>query len=89
MTELVLRLGYNNQSVERRLRYQSTGPDVAGDGTVSHQSGSAPKEKPGVRGVFRTQGNDHQGSYEGNNVLQLMCYLIALSDGNAYENATA
>ncbi|MDH5823748.1 hypothetical protein QFW77_12195 [Luteimonas sp. RD2P54] len=75
--ELHLRLKHNHQSVVRDIRFRPTGPDAPGDGTVPYQSGRAPEGQPGVRGVFRTQGHDHQGSYEDTRVLQLMCYLIA------------
>lgn len=51
--------------------------DAKSDGTVSPQSGAAPKGKPGVKRVFKTTGYDHQGSYNNKHMVQLTQYLIA------------
>jgi pimeloyl-ACP methyl ester carboxylesterase len=48
--------------------------DARGDGTVPHQSGTAPRGK--VRQVFATQGYDHQGSYKHPDMLMLTLRLV-------------
>lgn len=50
--------------------------DAKGDGTVSPKSGAAPKGKPGVKRVFKTQGYDHQGSYKDKQMALLTKHLI-------------
>lgn len=76
-SELVMRLDANGRSREIDARFEPTGPDSPGDGTVPFQSGQSPKGQSGVRDVYRTQGHDHQGSYADANVLNLLYYLIA------------
>ena len=59
-------------------RYFTLQPqDAKGDGTVSPKSGAAPKGKPGVKRVFKTQGYDHQGSYNNKQMALLTRHLIA------------
>lgn len=48
--------------------------DTRGDGTVPHQSGAGPAGK--VRQLFETQGYDHQGSYNHDDMLLLTLRLI-------------
>ncbi|AUM27061.1 MULTISPECIES: esterase/lipase family protein [Acinetobacter calcoaceticus/baumannii complex] len=47
-----------------------------GDGTVPHQSGSAPLKQPGVKQVFKMKGFDHQGSYNNTLVRRSVLYSI-------------
>jgi hypothetical protein len=49
--------------------------DARGDGTVPQQSGAGPVGK--VKQVFETQGYDHQGSYNNDDMLMLTLRLIA------------
>jgi hypothetical protein len=44
-------------------------------GAVPHQSGLAPEK--GVKQIFRTNGYDHQGSYNNESMLALTLQLIA------------
>lgn len=50
--------------------------NAAGDGTVPHQSGSAPLKQPGVKQVFKMKGFDHQGSYNNIQVRRSVLYSI-------------
>lgn len=50
--------------------------DAAGDGTVPHQSGSAPLKQSGVKQVFKMAGFDHQGSYNNAQVKRSVLYSI-------------
>ncbi|MDQ1208963.1 hypothetical protein QE380_001886 [Acinetobacter baylyi] len=50
--------------------------DAAGDGTVPHQSGSAPLKQSGVKQVFKMTGFDHQGSYNNTQVKRSVLYSI-------------
>ncbi|XZW62632.1 esterase/lipase family protein [Acinetobacter baumannii] len=50
--------------------------NAAGDGTVPHQSGSAPLKQPGVKQVFKMEGFDHQGSYNNTLVRRSVLYSI-------------
>jgi len=50
--------------------------EAKGDGTVSPESGAAPKGKPGVKRVFKTTGYEHQDSYQDESMVQLTKYLI-------------
>lgn len=50
--------------------------NAAGDGTVPHQSGSAPLKQPGVKQVFKMEGFDHQGSYNNTQVRRSVLYSI-------------
>lgn len=50
--------------------------NAAGDGTVPHQSGSAPLKQPGVKQVFKMKGFDHQGSYNNTLVRRSVLYSI-------------
>jgi hypothetical protein len=61
-----------NPSIEFAVQAQ----DVAGDGTVAWQSGSAPGGQAGVKRVFRATGFDHQGSYSNDSMRLLTCHLI-------------
>lgn len=54
--------------------FQAGMQDAPGDGTVSHQSGAGPKGK--VKGIFRTAGYNHQGSYKNEHMLKLTHHLI-------------
>jgi pimeloyl-ACP methyl ester carboxylesterase len=57
------------------IRFTHSIQDVAGDGTVPHQSGIGPAK--GVKQIFRTNGYDHQGSYNNESMLALTLQLIA------------
>lgn len=57
------------------VRFTHSIQDVAGDGTVPYQSGMAPAK--GVKQIFRTNGYDHQGSYNNESMLALTLQLIA------------
>jgi hypothetical protein len=48
--------------------------DVAGDGTVPHQSGAGPRGK--VSQLFDVRGIDHQGAYNNDAILMLTRHLI-------------
>lgn len=50
--------------------------NAAGDGTVPHQSGSAPLKQLGVKQVFKMKGFDHQGSYNNTLVRRSVLYSI-------------
>ncbi len=50
--------------------------NAAGDGTVPHQSGSAPLKQSGVKQVFKMKGFDHQGSYNNTLVRRSVLYSI-------------
>ena len=50
--------------------------DAAGDGTVPHQSGSAPLKQSSVKQVFKMKGFDHQGSYNNTQVKRSVLYSI-------------
>lgn len=56
------------------LQFVPARQDVAGDGTVPHLSGAAPKGK--VRQVFEVRGFDHQGAFNHNAILLLTQHLI-------------
>jgi pimeloyl-ACP methyl ester carboxylesterase len=56
------------------LHFEPEPQDARGDGTVPHQSGAGPAGK--VRQVFATQGYDHQGSYNNDDMLMLTLRLI-------------
>jgi pimeloyl-ACP methyl ester carboxylesterase len=62
--------------VEKRtdLQFLPASQDAAGDGTVPHQSGSAPQGN--VRQVFEVRGFDHQGAYNADAILLLTRHLI-------------
>ncbi|PHV06024.1 hypothetical protein CSQ96_18360 [Janthinobacterium sp. BJB412] len=57
------------------IRFTHSIQDVAGDGTVPYQSGMAPAKS--VKQIFRTNGYDHQGSYNNESMLALTLQLIA------------
>jgi pimeloyl-ACP methyl ester carboxylesterase len=57
------------------LQFELEEQDARGDGTVPHHSGSGPSGK--VRQLFATQGYDHQGSYNNQDMLMLTLRLIA------------
>lgn len=59
----------------RRVYFEHSKPDIAGDGTVPQQSGAGPEGN--VRQIFRTQGYDHQRSYKNEAMLLLTQHLIA------------
>jgi pimeloyl-ACP methyl ester carboxylesterase len=48
--------------------------DVAGDGTVPHQSGAGPRGK--VKQLFDVRGIDHQGAFNNDAILMLTQHLI-------------
>jgi hypothetical protein len=48
--------------------------DVAGDGTVPHQSGAGPRGK--VTQLFDIRGFDHQGAFNNDAILMLTQHLI-------------
>ena len=56
------------------LHFVPARQDVAGDGTVSHQSGVGPRGK--VRQLFDIRGFDHQGAFNHDAVLLLTHHLI-------------
>lgn len=58
-----------------KIHFKHSGQDVAGDGTVPLQSGAGPAQ--GVKQIFRTEGYDHQGSYQDDAMLALTLQLIA------------
>jgi hypothetical protein len=58
----------------RTIVFEPSVQDVPGDGTVPHQSGAGPTAH--VRGVFRTIGYDHQGSYGNEAMLKLTLHLV-------------
>jgi pimeloyl-ACP methyl ester carboxylesterase len=72
----------HNATGQRRVRVEEKADllfeleeqDTRGDGTVPHQSGRGPSGK--VRQVFPTQGYDHQGSYNNQEMLMLTLRLI-------------
>lgn len=57
------------------IHFTHSRQDVAGDGTVPAQSGEGPTH--GVKQIFRTEGYDHQGSYQDKSMLALTMQLIA------------
>jgi pimeloyl-ACP methyl ester carboxylesterase len=59
---------------ETELRFSPDQQDARGDGTVPHQSGAGPAGK--VKQVFATEGYDHQGSYNNEQMLMLTLRLI-------------
>jgi hypothetical protein len=75
------RRGYG-QSGGRRVRVEGRSDlyfvparqDVAGDGTVPHQSGAGPRGK--VIQLFDVRGIDHQGAYNDDAILMLTQHLI-------------
>ncbi len=62
--------------VEKRndLHFVPARQDVAGDGTVPHQSGAGPRGK--VSQLFDVRGIDHQGAYNNDAILMLTQHLI-------------
>jgi len=56
------------------LHFVPARQDVAGDGTVPHQSGAGPRGK--VRQLFDIRGIDHQGVFNDEAVLMLTRHLI-------------
>jgi hypothetical protein len=62
------------RSPVRAILFRPGEQDTAGDGTVSQQSGDAPRGK--IRRLFRTTGFDHQGSYANEHMLKLTHHLI-------------
>ncbi|WP_322401896.1 hypothetical protein [Massilia luteola] len=62
--------------VERRtdMYFVPAGQDVAGDGTVPHQSGAGPRGK--VSQLFDVRGFDHQGAFNNDAILMLTQHLI-------------
>ncbi|VXB67498.1 triacylglycerol lipase [Massilia sp. 9I] len=59
---------------QTELRFAPDQQDVRGDGTVPYQSGAGPAGK--VKQVFATEGYDHQGSYNNEDMLMLTLRLI-------------
>lgn len=57
------------------LQFEPESQDSRGDGTVPHQSGGAGLANK-VKQVFATQGYDHQGSYNNNDMVMLTLRLI-------------
>jgi pimeloyl-ACP methyl ester carboxylesterase len=62
--------------VERRtdMYFVPARQDVAGDGTVPHQSGAGPRGK--VSQLFDVRGFDHQGAFNNDAILMLTQHLI-------------
>ncbi len=58
-----------------QLQFEPEAQESRGDGTVPHQSGEADLAKK-VKRVFATQGFDHQGSYNNNEMVMLTLRLI-------------
>jgi hypothetical protein len=56
------------------LHFVPARQDVAGDGTVPHQSGAGPRDK--VRQLFEIRGFDHQGAFNDEATLLLTHHLI-------------
>jgi hypothetical protein len=56
------------------LHFVPARQDVAGDGTVPHQSGAGPRGKVGQ--LFDVRGFDHQGAFNNDAVLMLTQHLI-------------
>ena len=73
----LVKVAGHGQGLEQNRFFELQPQDAKGDGTVSPQSGSAPKGKPGVKRVFKTKGYDHQGSYNNKHMVRLTKYLIA------------
>ena len=76
------RVGYGTTGgrrvrVENRteLHFVPARQDVAGDGTVPHQSGVGPRGKVGQ--LFDIRGFDHQGAFNNEAILSLTHHLIA------------
>ena len=66
----------HGQGLEQNRFFTLQPQDAKGDGTVSPKSGAAPKGKPGVKRVFKTQGYDHKGSYNNKQMALLTKHLI-------------
>lgn len=64
------------EGVEQHRFFHIQPQDAKGDGTVAPKSGAAPKGKSGVKRVFKTQGYDHQGSYNDKQMALLTKHLI-------------
>jgi hypothetical protein len=58
-----------------QLQFEPEPQEARGDGTVPHQSGEADLAKK-VKRVFATQGFDHQGSYNNNEMVMLTLRLV-------------
>jgi len=71
-----VRIAGNSEGVEQDHVFSLEPQDDRGDGTVSPKSGAAPKGKPGVKRVFKTQGFDHQGCYNNKQMALLTKHLI-------------
>ncbi|SFD66301.1 PGAP1-like alpha/beta domain-containing protein [Massilia yuzhufengensis] len=56
------------------LQFEPEPQDTRGDGTVPKQSGAGPSGR--VKQIFATQGFDHQGSYNNDDMLMLTLRLI-------------
>jgi hypothetical protein len=56
------------------LHFVPARQDVAGDGTVPHQSGGGPRGKIGQ--LFDVRGFDHQGAFNNDAILLLTQHLI-------------
>jgi hypothetical protein len=56
------------------LHFVPARQDVAGDGTVSHQSGAGPRGN--VSQLFDVRGFDHQGAFNNEAILLLTHHLI-------------
>lgn len=65
----------NSSAKGRSFDFYPAAQDAPGDGTVSAQSGDGPRGK--IKGIFRTVGFDHQGSYKNRHMLKLTYHLIA------------
>ena len=77
-----VRVGYGPMGARRvrvedrtELRFVPARQDVAGDGTVPHQSGVGPRGK--VSQLFDIRGFDHQGAFNNEAVLLLTHHLVA------------
>lgn len=56
--------------------FKISSQNAPGDGTVPHQSGSAPLKRPGVKQVFKMTGFNHQDSYKNAQVRRSVLYSI-------------
>lgn len=77
-----IRVGYGTTGGRRvrvedrtELHFVPARQDVAGDGTVPHQSGVGPRGK--VQQLFDIRGFDHQGAFNNEAILLLTHHLIA------------
>ena len=64
------------ENSEILLNFNSSPQDGPGDGTVSKESGDAPRGKAGVQLIVPMTGFDHQGSYNNEHARTMLLYSI-------------